>query len=174
VISTFFGVKTLFFSSTCFISFENSITLKILIMEFTGQEIGTMYARQLAKNYRDQKLGKQLLTDDTKAVWFSSNVMLQALGLPEDTDTGDISGIRIYFGAYENRDDFPGDPNYRRMLTLILVQTERITESSGKIVHKDILKDKHEAPAYPGTPAAFNDGQICPPPSCDADGLLKF
>ena len=50
-------------------------------MTFTGQEIPTCYARQLAKNYREDKLGKVLAADQTCGVWFDKKVFLDALEL---------------------------------------------------------------------------------------------
>lgn len=143
-------------------------------MPFTGKRIPTAYARQLAKNYRNQKRGKPLLIDDTEAVWFPKEVFLEALNLPLDTDTGNISGIRVYLGAYENRSDYPRNPDWRRQLTLVLAQTESRDNGSGTIVERDILDDPDANPSYPNPIDTFNDGQICPPPKCDDRGLLNF
>ena len=155
-------------------------------MEFLNSRIGTGLARQLAKNYKMNKLGQQLLPNDSQAVWFSKRILLEALGLDPDTSTI-ISGIRFYFAAYEDKNDIkcPLDPDDNGKLTLVLVQTievdgeiEREGKPGERQKQRDILGNPNSAPGYP-VPASkffreFDDGQLCPPPAgCDSDGLLK-
>jgi hypothetical protein len=156
-------------------------------MEFLNSRIGTGLARQLAKNYKMYKLGKQLLPNDSQAVWFSKEVLLEALGFDRDMSTA-ISGIRFYFAAYENRNDVkcPLDPDDNGKLTLVLVQTVEVDgerEREGKLgerqKQRDILGNPDSEPSYPPLPPSkffkeFNDGQLCPPPNCDTNGLLNF
>jgi hypothetical protein len=131
------------------------------------KKIPTSYARFLAKNYQDLKRSPQrLIPLESKAVWFDKETYLQALGLNPQTDTGIITGIRLYFGSYRNNDP---RPDKREKLTLILVPT-RLEGNK----HVDILDDPNADPAdIPDEQKdEYNDGQLCPP-SCDNYGLLN-
>ena len=165
---------------------------------FKDQEITTATARKFAKNYREQKLGKRLKANDTQGVWFSIEILLESLGVPEveindlilrckDPHSGKpISGLRFYFGAYEeNYPSIPKKPHDKGRLNLVIVQTERLevkeTEREKIIVkHRDILEDESATPAYPKGAATkkpvkeYNDGQICPPYHEDEAILLEF
>jgi hypothetical protein len=137
-----------------------------------GKKITTGYARQLAKNYKDQKLSK----DETQAVWFSRNEIGQLL------NDENVSGIRFYFGSYGTMDDHKDDPlrcDYYGRTTLIMVQTGEVIgeDECGVKVFRDILESKREKPAYPPKPlivVEVNDGQLCPPPPLNTsqDDLL--
>ncbi|MBN8675963.1 MAG: hypothetical protein J0L56_17655 [Chitinophagales bacterium] len=135
-----------------------------------GRKIPTSYARQLVKNYRDQKLGRPLKSADTQSVWFSKETILQALNMVAPIDpTLDVSGLRIYIGAYESTVVQP-DINRKGKLTLILVQTR----ATG-LKHNDILEKKDALPGYEeaaGILGEFDDGQLCPPPNYDENGSL--
>lgn len=135
-------------------------------------KIPTNYARKLVENYQFLKLNQKLPRDETRAVWFPKETILSALGLPSDT-ISPYSGIRFYFGAYENETDapirFPKNRNYCNKITLVLVSTRNV---SG--IEKDDIETPTARPGYPEELREFNDGQICPPPGCDPDGLLHF
>lgn len=135
-------------------------------------KITTAYARKLAQNYRDNKLGQRTLDNDSRGVWFPKETILEALGLPPDT-TSEYSGIRFYFGAYEDSDrapeHYPKDRRHCNKITLVLVSTKEIQNN-----HKDDLDEPGAEPDYPLEFLEFNDGQLCPPPNCDTDGLLNF
>jgi hypothetical protein len=132
-------------------------------------KIPTSLARQLAKNYRNLKLGKPLKYDDTHAVWFSRDTILEALNvINPDPNVGVVSGIRFYLGAYEEGNVQPSD-NKKGKLTLIIIQTRTV---QGK--EKDYLTSPNDPPGYPQDVIEYNDGQLCPPPGCDPDGLLNF
>jgi hypothetical protein len=136
-------------------------------------KISTGYARQLAKNYRNNKLGKQLLADDTQGIWFPKETILEALGLDPKTICP-YSGLRFYFGAYEDDahapQKHPENRRYCNKITMVIVSTKEISKKQ-----KDDLNEPEAPPTYP-TPLSdeFNDGQLCPPPNCDVDGLLNF
>lgn len=140
-------------------------------MTFTGQEIPTCYARQLAKNYREDKLGKVLAADQTCGVWFDKKVFLDALELNEPDK---VSGIRIYLGSYQDHASYPRNRDYIWKMTFIIVQTKASIDDQGKVSHIDILEDPDASPCYDPPFKEWNDGQICPPPRCDANGLLNF
>ncbi len=146
-------------------------------------------ARGLAKNYKLHKLGKKLKDEDTRGVWFGRQDFYDALGLKKDESTGFLmeagiddngnnvqpDGIRIYFGAYS---DSHSNPVKQGKLTVILVSTKAgLTPPGGGVIpHLDLLENPEEPPSDFTTKDAesFNDGQICPPPNCDPDGLLNF
>lgn len=155
-------------------------------MATTGQLIDLKYARQLAKNYKLNKLDKgEILTDDTQAVWFSKDVLLAALGAPTGSGAADVSGIRFYFGAYESQEGYPQNSFDRNKLTLVMVQTgtDRITidrNGVSETAFLDVTGDPDPSnpiqPAYPN-PAdpvtgktCYNEGQMAPPPN-NAAGL---
>jgi hypothetical protein len=152
--------------------------------------IPTGKARGLAKNYRDYKIDKKLKADDTKGVWFERQVFYEALGLVRDGQTGFLmeagiletpttrvqpDGIRIYFGAYSE-----SHPNNikKGKLTVMLVTTKAspIPPEGGIISHIDLLENPSEPPTdlLKEDALTYNDGQICPPPNCDPNGLLNF
>lgn len=148
-----------------------------------GKAIDVCYARKLVENFGTKKIDKTLPKDETRAVWFSKESILEALGLdPATTDTGEITGIRFYFGAYENHDGYPAnDADYNKM-TLVMVKTgqDSIQVYRGTVaetMYLDIIKDPTAIPEYPDTAPAstaektcYNDGQIIPPPP-DGVGL---
>lgn len=143
-------------------------------------------ARGLAKNYKDNKLGKTLRIDDTRGVWYERQDFYDALGLVRDGQTGFLmeagiddggtsvqpDGIRLYFGAY--KDDHP-HPVKKGKLTVILVSTKQGPIVGGVNTHKDVLDNPNDPPSDLSLAAmgVFNDGQLCPPPVCDDDGLLN-
>ena len=152
--------------------------------------ISTGKARGLAKNYRDHKLDKKLKPNDTRGIWFGKEVFYEALGLVRDPETGMLKetklpymeaevfpdGLRIYLAAYpENHID----ENKKGRLTVVLVPTGE--GKPGGPLHFDILSNPDQPPS--GLDEAggadqkdtqFNDGQLCPPPVCDPEGLLNF
>ena len=147
----------------------------------SGKKIDLAYARQLAKNYQDNNLatGKIIKNDDTRAVWFSKEAILEVLGLSPGTDTKDVTGLRFYFAAYEEEKNYPSNPYDNNKLTLVITQTgkESITIDRGGVSEQaflDIIDDQGPGgktqPSYPtGTPGGnnnliFNEGQFCPPP----------
>lgn len=148
----------------------------------TGRPIDLGYARQLAKNFRDNKLEKQtLLPNDAQAVWFSKEVLLDALG------GADVTGIRFYFGAYEEHPGYPENPYDYNKLTLVLVQTgpDKISIDRGGVMedaYLDIITNPSTPPSYPPTSGPvvitknyFNDGQMNPPPvNAIGLGLMDF
>ena len=132
------------------------------------KKIPTSYARFLTKTYYDDKRSHQRMHPmETRAVWFDKATYLQALGLDPETPTGDVDGIRIYFGSY--KDSHPTH-NKRGKTTLVLVSTRR---GSSVDDHIDMLDNPEADPE--DLPDAirdeFNDGQLCPP-NCDGDGLI--
>lgn len=135
-------------------------------------KIPTGYARKLAQNYRDNKLGQRILDNDSRAVWFPKETILEALGLEPGTTT-EFSGLRFYLGAYEDKDHAPEKYPKNRLhcnkITLVIVATKEIQD-----YHKDDLDEPDATPEYPVPFREFNDGQLCPPPNCDPDGLLNF
>ena len=163
-------------------------------MSTTGKPIGLNYARQLVKNYKINKLATgQILTDDTQAVWFSKDVLLQALGLEPGSGSDDITGIRFYFGAYAEEPGYPDNAFDQNKMTLVLVTTgtQQITidrAGTPEIAYVDIIDKPNTKPSYPDAGAAstigsgsavaknyYNDGQMAPPPPPGASlGLLDF
>jgi hypothetical protein len=152
-------------------------------MSTTGKPIGLNYARQLAKNYKDNKLSKgEILTNDTQAVWFSKDVLLDALGLDAGAGSPDVTGIRIYFGAYAAETGYPDNTYDQNKLTLVLVRTgnSQIEISRGgspEIAYLDIIDDPTTQPSYPDSSKGavtgknyYNEAQLVPPPS-NATGL---
>ncbi|MEO8768772.1 MAG: hypothetical protein ABI402_01750 [Ferruginibacter sp.] len=158
-------------------------------MSTTGKPIGLNYARQLASNYRENKLSKgQILTNDTQAVWFSKDVLLEALGVAAGSGSEDITGIRVYFGAYAEEPGYPDNTFDQNKLTLVLVTTgtDKIDidrNGSPEIAYLDIIDDPGTKPSYPdatnGTTVAgknyYNEAQLVPPPnSANGLGLLDW
>jgi hypothetical protein len=151
--------------------------------------IPTGKARGLAKNYRDNKIGKKLKDDDTRGVWFERQEFYNALGLVRDGQTGFLmeagiedngtlvqpDGIRIYLGAYSESHSHPVK---KGKLTVILVTTKAgsIPTEGGILPHLDLLENPGEPPTdmFLKDAESYNDGQICPPPNCDPNGLLNF
>ena len=156
---------------------------------FGGKAISLAYARQLAKNYEDNKLGKPLLANDTQGVWFSKECILEALGLDPKTETPGITGLRMYFGAYEKSSTTgcPANSADDNKLTLVMVETgtnyiEVMRGTETEIEYTDIITEPMSTkPAYPDPlnpePAGkyFNEGQSFPPPTKGQGlGLLDF
>ena len=158
-------------------------------MSTTGKPIGLNYARQLVSNYKENNLSKgQILTNDTQAVWFSKDVLLEALGLSAGSGSEDVTGIRFYFGAYATEPGYPDNTFDQNKLTLVLVTTgtsqiEISRDGSPEIAFLDIIDDPATKPSYPDadtsgtmTPGGavsknyYNDGQLVPPPF-NATGL---
>jgi hypothetical protein len=159
------------------VKFESIIFLspKLYIMPYTNHLISTGHARKLAQNFlRNKWMTKSLKDDDSKAVWFSKEVLLTALGLDPATDTGIITGVRFYFAAYEDSNSAkipPKDKKDKGKVTLVMVQTEK---GNGDPVDKDILSEPDAQSEYDAAWfKEFNDGQLCPPPACDNDGLIN-
>lgn len=150
-----------------------------------GKAISLGYARQLVKNYLDNKLGKPLLTDDTEAIWFSKEIILDALGLDPNLDTKAITGLRLYMGAYSDKDGYPANVADQNKLTLVVVptndQTIEVDRGSQKEeMYKDNVNDTSTQPAYPSagatTSKVYNDGSMIPPPPKPAAalGLMEY
>ncbi len=154
-----------------------------------GEKIDLNYARQLAQNYADTKLGTLLPSNDTKSVWFSSPIILKALGLDPNISTGGVTGIRIYFGAYKQETGYPRNAADQDKLTLIMVPTgvNEIIIDRGGIKEGAFLDNIDEGPgggkiqpSYPVGPAndsnsITNEGQMMPPPAGGiAPGLLNW
>ncbi|MEO7522991.1 MAG: hypothetical protein ABIT58_02795 [Ferruginibacter sp.] len=149
-----------------------------------GNPISLKYARQLVKNYKDNNLAKSsILPDDTQAVWFSRESLLDVLGIEDTAVSPAITGLRFYFGAYgTDNPDYPKSPSNREKLTLVVVETgtDNIEiERDGELetVYLDLISDTSTEPGYPepGDPAAgktiYNDGQQYPPPADRGLGL---
>ncbi|MFT3911983.1 MAG: hypothetical protein QM737_21340 [Ferruginibacter sp.] len=117
------------------------------------------------------------MPNDTQAVWFSTEMLLQALKIEPTAATPEITGLRFYFGAYGDMPGFPKDPSQYGKLTLVVVQTgeESIpveTPEGEEKVYLDIIDDSEAEvePAYPtsaepvAAKSTFNEGQLYPPP----------
>lgn len=158
-------------------------------MPTAGNPIGLNYARKLADNYVQKKLGQTLLQDDTQAVWFSKETILTALGLPADTETNEVTGLRFYFGAYEDEPGFPESSTDQNRLTLVIVQTgdtliDFVKDDNLDAAYADIIEDMIPGePTQPGYPSAddpspnmryYNDGQTSPPPTDLELGLMDW
>ena len=135
--------------------------------------IPTNYARKLVENFQYLKINQKLPRTETRAVWFPKETILSALGLPSNT-VCNYSGIRFYLGAYESDTDapagkYPKNREFCGKITLVIVSTRNI---SGTEV--DDLENPSARPDYPTELREYNDGQICPPPGCDPNGLLNF
>jgi hypothetical protein len=146
-----------------------------------GKAIGLNYARQLVDNFKKNRLDKLLPKNDSQAVWFSKEVILDALGLPPGTNTGTVTGIRIYLAAYEIHDGFPSNIADQNKLTMVLVPTgtDEVEFDHGietETAFKDIIDAQTMAASYPDEdptiPAGryYNDGQLYPPPR-SSEGL---
>lgn len=149
--------------------------------------IPTGKARGLAKKFKLNKLGKKLKDKDTQGVWYDKQDFYDALGLVKDGQTGFLKeagieqngvtvfpdGIRLYFGAYSEDHE---NPVKKGKLTVILVSTREESPQTGIIKkHLDILTSPAEGPEELLKEfSEFNDGQLCPPPNCDPNGLLNF
>lgn len=158
-------------------------------MPTAGKPIGLNYARKLADNFVQKKLGQALLKDDTQAVWFSKETILTALGLPSDTKTKDITGLRFYFGSYTDEPGYPESKSDQNKLTLVIVQTGEtvikfVKDGNPDAAYADIIEDmipgEPTQPSYPsvGDPAPnmryYNEGQTTPPPTPQALGLMNW
>ncbi|MEO6669392.1 MAG: hypothetical protein ABIN36_07940 [Ferruginibacter sp.] len=148
-----------------------------------GNFIDLSYARQLAQNFVETKLQPGTIsTEDTQAVWFSKENILALLGVDTSLGSAEVSGVRIYFGAYKDHEDYPANAADQNKMTLVLVTTgiETIEVTRGTVTetaYLDLIEgDITTPPAYPvnNTPveksAYLNEGQLVPPPS-DATGL---
>ena len=91
--------------------------------------------------------------------------------------------LRFYFSAYEADQDYPSQAHYKGKMTLVFVQTyelkdpttgQPVRDEYGRPVQKDNLENPTAPPAYDPPLVEYNDGQLCPPPECDPQGLLKF
>jgi hypothetical protein len=142
-------------------------------------EISTGYARQLVKNFRDNKrLSGVIEKDEPTSIWFDANTILKVLGVEESCKNKDISGIRFYFGAYGTENDHNGrEVNYEK-LTLVMVQTSEDDPLifNNEKYYKDNLTNPEEKPTYIRNKPAMeeaNEGQFCPPPPIDnEEGFL--
>lgn len=140
-------------------------------MPYTNKPIKTKHARKLADNYWKKHEGK-LMEDETLSVWFSKEILLEALADSE------ICGLRFYMGAYEkDYDHYPTDEHYKGKNTLIIVQTRK-KETKDGLIYEDILQDERAKPEYDTVEklTEYNDGQLCPPPRgrCRDLGLLNY
>jgi len=104
-------------------------------------------------------LSEALGSPETKAIWYSRDHVSQWL---EELDRAGADGMRIYFGAQGETDDYPGQ------LCLLMVMTTANTQSGG---HTDIkLEDAPDFQARDLQPTGgkavtrdFNTGSPCPP-----------
>jgi hypothetical protein len=138
-------------------------------------KISTAQAKKLVKNYVDNKIGKTISEDETRAVWFSRKDIEEVLN--EELHGIKPDGIRFYFAAYETFD--PGRvPKYvqdQNKITIVMVPTTVKRSSGGErekhpyraneFVYSDLLTTPGAEPGYDGKDfREANDGQICPPP----------
>jgi hypothetical protein len=156
--------------------YYSPLNLKPMAAIKGGTAIELGYARQLVDNYQKNKINHNLSDKETRAVWFSTEVILKALGLdPATIDPTEVSGLRIYFAAYEDKSGYPANPYDYNKMTLVMVQTgQNKTEiqrgTVSETVYYDIISDMSVQPSYPtSTPSpldktAYNDGQVNPPP----------
>ena len=156
-------------------------------MSEKGKAIDVCYARKLVQNYVNKKIDTKLPLNETRAVWFQKELILEALGLDPGMDTGEISGLRFYLGAYEDHDGYPeSDADYNK-ITLVMVKTgqDTIEVDRGTItetMYKDIIKDPNADPEYPdiappstAEKTCYNEGQSIPPPPDGAGlGLINW
>ncbi len=147
----------------------------------TGQQIDLDYARQLVKNFRDDKRAAgKIRTDDTQSVWFSKDIILRALGMVDNDASANagVTGLRFYFGSYTTEAGYPQNEFNQNKLTLVMVQTgtasmeisrNGVPETAFLDVINEPVPGAKTQPSYPKGPTTganplFNDGQMAPPP----------
>lgn len=140
--------------------------------------ISTGHAKKLIQNYVVNKKGKVIADDETRAVWFSKEELLNALNTPVHGVAP--NGLRFYFGAYEayqpepQRTRPPKHEPEGNKITLVIIPTTARMDNDGTIqMHPyrkdeplpyDLLDDPKASPKYDERFTEANDGQICPPP----------
>lgn len=139
-------------------------------------KISTGHAKKLIKNYVDNKIGNTITVDETRAVWFSRDELLDALNTPVHGIMP--NGLRFYFGAYESYSS-GRPPKYsedENKITLVIVATTGMIGITGSVIKHpyrnnpeevlpfDLLETPDAVPEYDRAFIEVNDGQICPPP----------
>ncbi len=146
-------------------------------------QISTKLARKLVQNFKNDKVSKTYKKSDTKGVWFSKEVLLEAL----TTKVGgvDPTGLRFYFAAYEGLVSGrpPKHEHKANKTTLVIIPTRGKNKDgvevrypdipTGEVIHFDLLTDPNALPSYDNSFREYNDGQICPPPPLDEEGLYE-
>ncbi|MEQ1678740.1 MAG: hypothetical protein ABL876_18735 [Chitinophagaceae bacterium] len=138
--------------------------------------ISTGHAKKLIQNYVENKIGFVIDDEETRAVWFSRDELLNSLNTPVHGVFP--NGLRFYFGAYEEYDpQATRPPKYAdegNKITLVIIPTTARLDNHGHIkMHPyrkteplpyDLLDDPNATPGYDPRFTEANDGQICPPP----------
>jgi len=128
------------------------------------QTILQLHDRYLQRKHRflTTDLGTK---EETKTIWFELNADMRGF-LTEVLNDSDVSGIRVYFMAYpEKQIDIDGtlipiDPYDVNQLTIGLVTTK--TDSQGK--HPDYPESSNKVKMLVAPP--MNHGELCPQ-KCD-------
>lgn len=123
---------------------------------FVGKTITNQRIQRFAAT-KHQLLSENLQKQDTKAIWYTKDHIELLL---EEMKKAEADGLRIYFGAYGENE------NYSGQLCLLMVMTTAGPNGS----HVDITIE--DAPDYQARsidedrPRDFNVGSPCPP-ICD-------
>ncbi|KIC90818.1 hypothetical protein [Flavihumibacter sp. ZG627] len=131
---------------------------------FDGNFISLAQLKKLRKNFLEKTFKLDPLTgqpraldpaNDSQAVYFKKSEIEKLFNANRGDAEDSELGVRIYFGVYdpkidgeESKDKYPGQQ------TVILVCTLNET---------DLLEGKKNSVMVG---AAYNEGQICPPPAC--------
>ena len=103
-------------------------------------------------------LSEKISKPDTRSIWYTKEHITFLL---EEMEKANADGLRIYFGAYGEKDTYNGQ------LCLLMVMTKPDELTGG---HSDItLEDQPDfqlRSAEGNTPRDFNVGSPCPP-MCD-------
>lgn len=135
--------------------------------------LAPVVAKRLVRNYDSrvyQMRQGELLSSDTRCVWFSSK-QLESLLARIDSEGG--NGIRFYMATYDNK-AMPGVnilEKYHNYSTLVMVSTRDSINSKGDTLHWDYYNRGGRLRGGILTAEPENRGEICPPPSnCSEDG----
>jgi hypothetical protein len=150
-------------------------------MPFTNKKIPAKHAKRLMKNYKTHKNKYLKNSKDSRGIWFSREVLLEALGITTDPGPKETTGLRFYFAGYESKAStgYPGHEIDEWKATLVFVATSEewleVPERENERMYKDKITDEERdaEPEYETSLHPYNDGQLCPPPPVSDLGLYN-
>ncbi|MET0242186.1 MAG: hypothetical protein ABW174_01905 [Flavitalea sp.] len=121
-----------------------------------GKYVDTKHAETVIREYKherwvanSEKIGKE---DSTSAWWSIEEIE----GFLANAKANGADGLKMYFAAYPK--DFAEKPEYAGRQTLVMVATEEVATTEGK-VNKDLyIKDGENSSVM-----AYNMGRLTPP-----------
>ena len=150
---------------------------------FTNKPISAKHAKQLMKNYKTHKNKYLKNSKDVRGVWFSREILLEAMGITSDPGPKEITGLRFYFAGYETEEEagakYPKHKVDEWKATLVFVATSEdyveVPERDNERMYKDKItqEERDVPPGYEVPFFAYNDGQLCPPPPVSDLGLYN-